>query len=179
MRPSRRQFLEAIGAGVGAACLPYAAGAQSTSAQDQVAAILAELAPSGRTVVHAVDLTTGRVVASVGARHVLPIASVTKSFSACWALDQLGSEFQFETQVLSSSPILNGRLEGQVQLVGTGDPTFDTDGLQALVDRLKARGISSVSGGLSVGTSGFETIFEIDPEQPDHVQYNQIGRAHV
>ena len=169
---SRRHILQSWAAALGTVAIPTHTAAQTRSAQEQVTARLDKLAPSGQTVVHAVDLTTGVAVASVGAQRMLPMASVAKSFSACWALDQLGEAFQFETQLRSSAPVINGRLAGHVRIEGVGDPVFNTDALQNLVDQLKARGISALEGGLSVGTSSFGTIHEIDPTQPDHVQYN-------
>lgn len=167
-RITRRFVLAALGS---TAIAPTQIWAKSTK-QAALETLLETLAPSGRTSIHAVDLRTGQVVASVGATRMMPIASVTKSFSAAWALAVLGEAHQFQTRLTTSAPMVNGRLSGNLSLIGSGDPTLDADALFGLVAQLKDRGISHIGGAIGGASGGFVRLHEIDPSQPDHVSYN-------
>ena len=78
----------------------------------------------------------------------LPPASVTKALTALYGIQTLGAQFQFRTQLIATGPVQNGRLQGDLVLLGTGDPQMDTDTLVKLAAALKATGIREVSGRL-------------------------------
>ena len=75
------------------------------------------------------DAKTGKILESRNPVLSLPPASVTKSVTALYALDALGSAHQFRTRLIADGSISNGRLRGNLILSGGGDPTLDTDGL--------------------------------------------------
>ncbi len=101
------------------------------------------------------DLASGKRLASFDPDRGLPAASTQKIFTSMAALDILGPSYRFHTQLVGDGPVVNGSLEGNLQLVGTGDPSLGSwrytgmradDLLQNIVDSLQAKGISRIKG---------------------------------
>jgi D-alanyl-D-alanine carboxypeptidase/D-alanyl-D-alanine-endopeptidase (penicillin-binding protein 4) len=137
------------------------------------AAELIEQAKLGGAVSFVVaDARTGVVLESVGGDRVLPPASVAKAVTALYGLSVLGADFRFRTELVATGPMVDGLIQGDLVLVGSGDPTLDTDGLAAMVARLKAAGVRGVTGGFALYAGALPYVRAIDPEQPDHVGYN-------
>ncbi len=118
------------------------------------------------------DAETGEVLESWNPDLALPPASVTKAITAVYAFEALGGGHRFKTRVLATGPIVKGKVQGDLVLEGGGDPTLDTDALGDLARRLKAAGVSGVTGRFKVCSGALPTIASIDPDQPDHVGYN-------
>lgn len=95
------------------------------------------------------DRATGRVLASRDADTPLPPASVAKTVTSLYALEKLGPEFRFQTRVMRVGEVVQGRLEGDLYLVGGGDPNLDTDQLGILSRPLPQRGSRKSPGGSS------------------------------
>ena len=118
------------------------------------------------------DRASGQVLASREGEVPLPPASVAKAVTALYALDHLGPEFRFRTRVMRVGEVVNGRLEGDLYLVGGGDPNFDTDQMGDLAAALAAAGISKVSGRFLACDGALPYRFQIDAEQPEFLGYN-------
>lgn len=95
----------------------------------------------------------------------LSTASTQKIFTAAAALETLGKDFQFLTTVNYSGKLSNGKLEGNLFITSTGDPTLGSwryDGYkpenfkQKLIQSLKDKGISKISGDLIIDDSYFD-----------------------
>jgi len=119
-----------------------------------------------------VDLRTGREAESHNSDLARPPASVTKAITALYAQAKLGNEHRFETRLVATGAINNGTLAGDLYLIGGGDPTLDTDGLNRLVSAAKAAGLRRISGRFFVMSGALPLIEAIDPRQPIHVGYN-------
>ncbi|WP_434290766.1 D-alanyl-D-alanine carboxypeptidase/D-alanyl-D-alanine endopeptidase [Celeribacter sp. SCSIO 80788] len=102
----------------------------------------------------------------------LPPASVAKTVTALYALHHLGAEHRFVTRVLASGPVVNGVVQGDLVLVGGGDPTLDTDGLGMLAGKLREAGITGVKGQFYVDDTALPRIEEIDGAQVEYAGYN-------
>jgi serine-type D-Ala-D-Ala carboxypeptidase/endopeptidase (penicillin-binding protein 4) len=93
---------------------------------ESVDAILA--APPAREAwwgIHAVDLSSGKVVYSRNANVPFTPASNTKLFTSALALLRLGPDFRFQTRVFASTaPDAAGVVHGDLILAGGGDPTL-------------------------------------------------------
>lgn len=181
MAMRRRAFLGGMISAVG---FPARAVAPETSirpvlrpddALARVAPGLAELAaraPGGQVSAVVADARTGEVLEAFNPIRRLPPASVLKAVTALYALEALGPQHRFRTRLVATGPISGGRLDGDLVLVGGGDPGLDTDGLHALGVRAREAGLREVTGRFLVTPGAFPTTPRIDPGQPEHVGYN-------
>jgi D-alanyl-D-alanine carboxypeptidase/D-alanyl-D-alanine-endopeptidase (penicillin-binding protein 4) len=100
-------------------------------------------------------------------------ASNNKVFSVIWALAALGPEYRFPTDLLINGKIVNGVLQGDVVIRGSGDPAFgyiafDKDPLTSpriMANRLKQLGIRQVTGGI-IGDNTSHTGENFGPGWP-------------
>ncbi|MGR3454816.1 D-alanyl-D-alanine carboxypeptidase/D-alanyl-D-alanine endopeptidase [Pseudooceanicola sp.] len=179
---SRRALL---GGALSALAVPALAQAPARSLRPMLrpATLGMKLAPSGASLVDKANLTgrVGYMVADADSRMSLegrdtrvklPPASVAKALTALYALEVLGPDHRFETRLIATGPVEKGRLQGDLVLAGTGDPTLDTDGLGRLAANLKEAGVTEVAGDFLVYGGTLPFVPTIDVEQPDHVGYS-------
>lgn len=138
----------------------------------EVSEIIRDQNLSGRVAFALADVASGKWLECENEHIGTPPASVTKAITALYALAALGPEHRFETQIAVTGGIQDGEVQGDILLIGGGDPTLDTDKVAQLAADLKARGITSVKGGLKVYEGSLPFVARIDPAQPDHVGYN-------
>ena len=119
-----------------------------------------------------IDTGSDTLLEGHGAETGMPPASVAKALTASYALEALGPGHHFSTVVLTTGPVEEGTVKGDIVLVGGGDPTLDTDGLASLVSDLAKAGVRKVSGRFLVCGDALPYSAAIDPEQPEHVGYN-------
>lgn len=89
-------------------------------------------------------------------------ASTTKLITAAVTLREIPIGTRFSTQVLADGPLENGVLKGNLILKGGGDPSFVSETLWVLVNRLRQIGLQEVDGNILVDDSYFDTVL-IDP----------------
>lgn len=118
------------------------------------------------------DAKTGQILETRIGQTALPPASTLKVVTALYALDKLGTDHRFLTQILATGPLKGGRIEGDLILAGHGDPTLDTDRLAELAKQLREAGVTEVSGRFLLAADALPRGDRIDHEQPDHVSYN-------
>ncbi len=126
----------------------------------------------GRVGFAVADARTGRMLEVFNPLRGLPPASVAKAITCAYALDRLGPGHRFHTRIVADGPIVNGRLDGDLWLVGTGDPVLDTNALQTMVADMRATGLREVTGQLRLAAGALPYIAAIDPVQPAHVGYS-------
>ena len=104
----------------------------------------------------------GEPVASKNADLAVIPASTQKLLVAAVALDQLGDGFQFSTVAAAAGEPVGGTIDGDLYLVGGGDPVLSSDWyptsnmerypvtsptrLEALADGLVSAGVTSITG---------------------------------
>ena len=137
-----------------------------------VETLIREANLSGRVGCAVVDVKSGRVLEGVEAQSGHPPASVTKAVTALYALDALGADYRFETRLMAVGPVEDGVLQGDLVLVGGGDPTLDTDGLAEMATQLKQAGVDSVTGRFMVYGGALPFTRAVDEDQPEQVGYN-------
>jgi len=134
--------------------------------------ILARADLAGQIGFAVADARTGEMLEVLHPLRPMPPASVAKAVTCAYALDRLGPEYRFATRVLADGTITEGRLDGDLWLIGAGDPLLDTTALAGLVAQLQEAGLTAVSGRLMVSAGALPEVYEIDPMQLDHAGYN-------
>lgn len=138
----------------------------------EAADIVRDASLGGRIGFAVADAATGEMLEVVNPLFPLPPASVAKAVSCAYALDRLGPAYRFRTRLVSDGVMADGRLDGDLWLVGSGDPLFDTDALAAMAEDLVNMGVREVTGAFCVATGALPEIWQIDPGQLPHVGYN-------
>ncbi len=110
-----------------------------------------------------VEPVSGDTLYSHNAGKLFMPASNMKLLTGSAALVQLGATYRFTTTFLSSAPVVDGVLRGDLVVAGRGDPTV-SDALQggdamkplrAAAESLYARGIREIAGSLVKGGNAF------------------------
>ncbi|WP_102226083.1 D-alanyl-D-alanine carboxypeptidase/D-alanyl-D-alanine endopeptidase [Acidimangrovimonas sediminis] len=119
-----------------------------------------------------VDPKNGRVLDSHNADHPLPCASITKTFTTLYALHRLGPDHRFQTHVVATGPISGGVVQGDLILLGGGDPTLTSDDLADMAAALASKGVRGVTGRYLYDASAIPHFEAMDPDQPPQEGYN-------
>lgn len=149
-----------------------ASGAARVAAAPSAEALIRAAQLGGQVSYLVADAGTGAVLEDRSGGSALPPASVIKALTTLYALDVLGASHRFRTLLMANGPVQGGRIEGDLLLVGGGDPVLSTDGLAEMAAQLKDRGVREVRGRFLVYGTALPRIPQIDPDQPDHVGYN-------
>ncbi len=150
-----------------------AIGASTPLGQALAQAVVGALGASSALGVHIADLASGATVYGYAADEPRIIASNTKLLTTAATLDALGPAYFFETRLLSRGAVRGGVLEGDLGVVGGGDPNISGrawEGDAFAVFRgwareLAARGVRRVSGDIYLDGGLFEPL-EIHPDWP-------------
>lgn len=111
--------------------------------------------------VFVMSLKDQRVLVARDARKLFTPASLQKVLTSIVALDKLGADFRWKTLVYASKPINDeGVLDGDLTIYGEGAPDFDENGLERLINQLRAKGLKRITGNITGDDSYFkgETI---------------------
>jgi D-alanyl-D-alanine carboxypeptidase/D-alanyl-D-alanine-endopeptidase (penicillin-binding protein 4) len=132
-------------------------------------------------------VTGGQVVAEFEPGASVIPASNQKMLVAAAALDILGSDFRFTTELVGPEPV-GGVIAGDVYLVGGGDPlldsalipdpqrypAFNTTSIEALADQLVALGVTLIEGELVGDGSRYDDEFRV-PSWGDDITSAEAG----
>ncbi|MEY4780631.1 MAG: D-alanyl-D-alanine carboxypeptidase/D-alanyl-D-alanine-endopeptidase [Pseudomonadota bacterium] len=162
---TRRWVLAGLGAGLAA---PSLATAQSGTTAD----LVAKANLTGTTGFCVADLAAGEILDSFQPNAQVPPASVIKAITALYALDRLGPDHHFTTQVLATDAVSAGTLAGDLILSGGGDPTLDTDSLGDMAAALASSGLRRVTGRFLVYADALPTFARISDDLPAEAGYD-------
>jgi D-alanyl-D-alanine carboxypeptidase/D-alanyl-D-alanine-endopeptidase (penicillin-binding protein 4) len=104
----------------------------------------------------------GRVIYDDGGSHAVIPASVQKLIVAYAALNLLQPSYRFHTMLAESQAMSNGRLDGDLWLIGSGDPSLRSKDLRAGVAALYKEGLRAIAGGVAIDSSAMQGP-EINP----------------
>lgn len=106
------------------------------------------------------NLETNENLMSINSHQALVPASNLKLLTTITALDLLGAQYRFETQVYIQGKIENGILSGNIVIRGNGDPTLGSEKFKNnlignaltkdIAKRISALGITKINGNLVV-----------------------------
>lgn len=136
---------------------------------------------SDREVAVSVTDEGGKVIVEHRADAPVIPASTAKLVTAAAALAELGPDHRWTTRVAGSQPVTNGVVDGDLVVIGSGDPTLSggryaeavperpRTPLEALADAIVAAGVTRVTGRLIADASIF-------PNQPFAPGVTHVGR---
>ena len=104
------------------------------------------------------DLTTGEALYAARADRPRIPASVEKLFTTAAALGTLVPTGHLQTRVARTGTLDRGALDGDLLLIGGGDPTLGADDLQRLAREVRRAGIRRVSGSVIGDESRFDGL---------------------
>ena len=103
------------------------------------------------------DLNSGEVIASHNPAEPLVPASIMKSVTTAALLSHLDEDYRYETKIYTEGPVREGVLEGNLLVVGSGDPSLNSkyvdnnsDICQEIANALRSAGISQIKGKIVV-----------------------------
>jgi D-alanyl-D-alanine carboxypeptidase/D-alanyl-D-alanine-endopeptidase (penicillin-binding protein 4) len=155
-----RSILLALG--LLAIVVPASGAATHHTAQDAALArgIARALAAHGftgqGTGIAVADVASGELIYQRNGTRPLVPASTEKLFTSVGALSALRPDFRFATTIVGVGTRNGPTWNGDLYLVGSGDPTFSSYDVDALASQVKARGIRRISGRIR----GDETVFD-------------------
>lgn len=137
------------------------------------AAVARALQDTASMGVHIVELDTGETVYAYSPDEKRVIASNNKLFTTAAALDALGPGYFFETRLLMRGSVASETLQGDLGVVGSGDPQisgreFGGDPYGAFrpwAAALRERGVRRVTGDLYLAHGLFEPL-RVHPDWP-------------
>jgi D-alanyl-D-alanine carboxypeptidase/D-alanyl-D-alanine-endopeptidase (penicillin-binding protein 4) len=154
----------------GASANPSPTPLSSTGLAAKLGRISAQGGPGTGVWVYDPELGSDRVLFtdSAGERRIL--ASNTKLFTTATALDRLGPQTRLETRAWADGGIApDGTVEGDLYLVGDGDPTFGEPEVAALAQDVKNAGVERITGKIVVDDTIFDRRRGLgkNPNQPN------------
>src|SRR5688572_15550662 len=105
------------------------------------------------------SLDRGDRLFELNAGNLLVPASVAKIVSLATAVGAVGWDYRFETTLQATGPIVDGVLQGDLIVVGTGDPAIGGrggDDVGVLVAGLEAIGIRRIEGDIIGDDDAFD-----------------------
>lgn len=100
----------------------------------------------------------GALIYSHNGNTQLRPASNLKLLTAAVAMEVLGPDYRFSTELLTDGKIKRGVLHGNLYIKGKGDPTLLTDDLAAWAAILKKKGIKKIQGDIIGDDSWYDEI---------------------
>ncbi|HZR79836.1 MAG TPA: D-alanyl-D-alanine carboxypeptidase [Candidatus Binatia bacterium] len=142
------------------ACVVGLAGARAAEAEPALQS-LARAAGAGQGVYAVAG--DGTVLVQQAASLAVHPASVTKVATTLALLERLGEDHRFTTRLVATGPLRDGRVDGDLVVVASGDPFVVDESAILLLQKLGARGVRRVAGTIAVRG---ELIFDWQPD-PD------------
>ncbi|MBD5232026.1 MAG: D-alanyl-D-alanine carboxypeptidase/D-alanyl-D-alanine-endopeptidase [Bacteroidales bacterium] len=137
--------------------------AAGTPAEDFASAV------RGKVGVMVIDLKADTVVTAINMSEPLTPASITKSLTIASTLRKSGPDYKYHTRVYATGPIKDGVLEGNLLIVGGGDPSLGadvdpkgTDICSEIAEALRKHHVREIKGRIITDSS----IFTDSPTHP-------------
>src|SRR5262245_6804289 len=101
------------------------------------------------------DAGTNEVVVDLGIDTPRSPASVIKVLTTFAALDMLGPAYTWKTRAYAAGRLSNGVLQGDLYLVGGGDPYMSSERWLGFTQNLREQGIAKITGDVVIDNSYF------------------------
>jgi serine-type D-Ala-D-Ala carboxypeptidase/endopeptidase (penicillin-binding protein 4) len=119
-----------------------------------------EKALSGSTAKHADFEVVGSPAGPITSGALVPSAPASneKILTTGTILVMLGPTFRYTTRVGAATTVTKGTLHGDLDLIGSGDPTLTTTNLARMASNLHRKGLRHVTGRLVVDDSRYSHV---------------------
>ncbi len=117
-----------------------------------------------------VRVSDAKVLYSLNPNLLLSPASTTKILLGAALLAKLSPEFRMQTRFFSTGPRQGGKIQGDLVVLGGGDPLLVSEDLFAIAAEMKLSGIKEFSGDLVVDNSLFmndKRAADLDSDRED------------
>lgn len=101
---------------------------------------------------------SGELIYSHNGQTQLRPASNLKLLTTATAMEVLGPDYQFSTEILTDGKIKKGVLHGNLYIKGKGDPTLLQKDLEAFALKLKKKGIKKIQGDIIGDDSWYDDV---------------------
>ncbi|GLU46499.1 D-alanyl-D-alanine carboxypeptidase/D-alanyl-D-alanine endopeptidase [Nocardiopsis ansamitocini] len=102
------------------------------------------------------NAATGEVLYEHQPQTSLLPASNNKLLTSAAALEVLGADYRFSTLVSATAAPSDGVIEGDMHLIGTGDPSLTAETFDALAAKVADAGVTEVTGDLIADDTWFD-----------------------
>jgi D-alanyl-D-alanine carboxypeptidase/D-alanyl-D-alanine-endopeptidase (penicillin-binding protein 4) len=154
----------AEGRGAGVTGLTFAASLSSQQTAELRQIIADPLLKKAKVTAQVLNVRTGQVLFAENPDLFVMPASTNKLVTAGAAMAVLGPNYQFATRVLADHrPDENGVINGNLYIVGGGDPTLTIEKVWLLAHGVRIAGVKKVTGDL-VGDDSFHDNVRFYPE---------------
>ncbi|MEU5872396.1 D-alanyl-D-alanine carboxypeptidase/D-alanyl-D-alanine-endopeptidase [Glycomyces sp. NPDC047369] len=116
------------------------------------------------------DAETGEILYDHAGNHRGLPGSNQKLTTVAGALDVLGEDFTYTTELLGDRPV-DGVVSGDLYLRGSGDPSMLQEDYQDLAAQLAALGVSRIDGDLVADDTAFDAVRHADEVAWGDLQY--------
>ncbi|HKW84738.1 MAG TPA: D-alanyl-D-alanine carboxypeptidase/D-alanyl-D-alanine-endopeptidase [Burkholderiaceae bacterium] len=117
-----------------------------------------------------------RPFAALNEEQPFVLASTAKVVTSLAALDLLGPDYRWTTQAFAKGELADGRLDGDLLLVGGGDALLSSEALRHWFARLHEQGLREVTGNIvldrfafALSADDFARTPRPDPDRPHHI----------
>ncbi|MFC6600391.1 D-alanyl-D-alanine carboxypeptidase/D-alanyl-D-alanine-endopeptidase [Kitasatospora paranensis] len=108
--------------------------------------------------VEVVDTGTGEVLYTHNSQQLELPASTMKLITSAAALDTLGTDHRFTTDILADGRRTGAVLQGDLIVRGGGDPSLRAEDLDALAQQVADSGVRLVTGSLAYDASRYDDV---------------------
>ncbi len=116
--------------------------------------------PANHVSIHVRDANSGASIAELNEQIPRSPASTIKVLTTFAALDMLGPAYTWKTQAYLNGDLANGVLNGDLVLVGGGDPFMTSDRWWSFVQNLRELGLAKITGDIVIDNTHFAPIDE-------------------
>ena len=135
--------------------------------------------PSAAYSLYVRDVSGQKPVLAINPEVAFNPASVIKIIPTLAALELLGPDYQWKTEVYTLGSISDGVLRGDLLFKGHGDPHLVIEDFRKILEELRRRGLRDITGDLLIDSSWFD-IPPTDPGAFDNKpfrSYNVLPHA--